>query len=244
MSDSPPPDPAATMARNLADIARVLLGRGSVEQTLERVVGLAIETIEGCDEAGVCAQGAGTPRSSPASPLVLELDDLQTRLNEGPCIDALAGADSVYVHDLEEDRRWPSFAPAASAAGVRSALAYRLSAGNGTLGALQLFARLPSAFNATDRAQGQIFAAHAGMALMVAQGKDAERFRAENLQLALISREIIGQAQGILMERERITSEQAFNLLRHASQRLNMKLRDVAQELVDTGSVPGTAGPA
>jgi len=108
-----------------------------------------------------------------------------------------------------------------------------------TLGALQLYARLPAAFNATDRAQGLIFAAHAGMALGVARAQATERGRTDHLQTALVSREIIGQAQGILMERERITAEQAFDLLRRSSQHLNRRLRDVAQELVDTGTVPG-----
>ncbi len=118
-------------------------------------------------------------------------------------------------------------------------LGYRLFAGSETLGALQLYARLPAAFNATDRAQGLIFAAHAGMALGVARAQATERGRTDHLQTALVSREIIGQAQGILMERERITAEQAFDLLRRSSQHLNRRLRDVAQELVDTGTVPG-----
>ncbi len=77
------------------------------------------------------------------------------------------------------------------------------------------------------------------MALSVAQNQASERGRSSNLQTALLSREIIGQAQGILMERERITADQAFDLLRRSSQHLNLKLRDVAQELVDTGAVPG-----
>ena len=118
-------------------------------------------------------------------------------------------------------------------------LGYRLFAGSETLGALQLYARLPAAFNATDRAQGLIFAAHAGIALGVARAQATERGRTDHLQTALVSREIIGQAQGILMERERITAEQAFDLLRRSSQHLNRRLRDVAQELVDTGTVPG-----
>jgi hypothetical protein len=198
---------------------------------------LAVQSIEGCDQAGLC--GWAQDRSPGADrELVVELDELQTSLGEGPCIDAVAGLDSVHVADLSVDERWPRFGPMAAAAGVRSALAYRLFAGDETFGALQFFAYLPGAFNALDRAQGLIFAAHAGMSLSIARTRVSDAGRAESLQTALVSREIIGQAQGILMERERITADQAFDLLRRSSQRLNLKLRDVAQELVDTGAVP------
>jgi GAF domain-containing protein len=231
----------ADVAKHLADIARVLFSPGTVEETLGRVVTLAVAAIDGCDEASLCKSAAGAVR---ASPLVLELEQLQDSLGEGPCVDTMRGQDSIYVADLMGDATWPSFSPAAVSAGVRSALAYRLFAGGQTLGALQLYASLPGAFNATDRAQGLLFAAHAGMALEVARSQAFEHARAEDLQRAMASREIIGQAQGILMERERITADQAFDLLRQASQHLNVKLRDVAQALVDTGSAPETARPA
>jgi GAF domain-containing protein len=200
---------------------------------------MSVASIDGCDEAGLSELTPGGGTSVPTSPLVADLDQLQRSLGEGPGLEVLAGRDSVYVDDLTESPTWPRFGPAAARAGVRSALAYRLFAGTGTLGALVMYARLPGAFNTTDRAQGLIFAAHASMALSVAQNQESERGRTSHLQTALVSREIIGQAQGILMERERITAEQAFDLLRRSSQHLNLKLRDVAQELVDTGAVPG-----
>jgi len=175
-----------------------------------------------------------------AARLAGQLADIaRLQLGEGPCIDAIGGLDTVDAPDLTEGGRWPRFGPLAVKAGLRSVLGYRLFAGSETLGALQLYARLPAAFNATDHAQGLVFAAHAGMALGVARAQATERGRTDHLQTALVSREIIGQAQGILMERERITAEQAFDLLRRSSQHLNRRLRDVAQELVDTGTVPG-----
>lgn len=233
---------AEELAQQLTDIARVLLGPGSVEETLRLIVALAVDSIEGCDEAGLC-EAEGVPGLTlPTSPVLAELDELQTALQEGPCVEALGGANSVYVGDVTESDRWPQFGPHVAAAGLRSALAYRLFAGTETLGALQLYARLPWAFNATDRAQGLIFAAHAGLALSIARSQEAAQGKVDNLQHALASREIIGQAQGILMERERITAEQAFELLRRASQRLNLKLRAVAQEIVDTGVVPNGNG--
>jgi GAF domain-containing protein len=238
--DTREPDPTvAEVAQHLAEIATILLAPGTVDDTLQQIVLLAAQAIENCDEAGLCEAGSVHGRTRPTSELIGDLDQLQTELHEGPCVDALAGQNSVYVHDLSEGSQWPSFGPKALRAGWRSVLAYRLSTGTETLGALQLYARLPGAFNPTDRAQGLIFAAHAGMALSLAVTQETDRERTDNLQLALASREIIGQAQGILMERERITADQAFDLLRRASQHLNLKLRDVAQSLVDTGLVPG-----
>jgi anti-sigma regulatory factor (Ser/Thr protein kinase) len=106
-------------------------------------------------------------------------------------------------------------------------------------GSLNLYAGLPHAFGAVDRAKGVIFATHASSALGAAEARAEDAAESErHLQEALASRGIIGQAQGILMERERITAEQAFEILRHASQDLNVKLRDVAQRLVDTGEDP------
>jgi GAF domain-containing protein len=230
--------PATELALHLAEIGTVLLTPGSVGATAERVVALSLATLESCDEAVLC----GSPGDGIAtSDLAARLDRMQAQLEEGPCFDTLDGQAALYVPDLSEDARWPSFSPKAAELGVRSALVYTLSVAGKRVGALQLYARLPAAFNANERAQGVIFATYAGTALSLAEAKQADLQRIEHLKQALSSREVIAQAQGILMERERITADQAFELLRKASQHLNVKLRAVAQELVDTGLVPPIA---
>lgn len=232
---------ATELATEWAEVARILLAHGTVPQTLQQIVDLSPASIDGCDEAAIC-DAEGVPVTTQSTSAVLsELAELQTFLGEGPCFDTLAGSDTVYVADLATSERWPEFGPRAAAAGMRSALAYRLFANGDTLGALQLYARFPDAFNATDRAQGLIFATHAGLALGHAQDQETERGKTDNLHHALTSREVIGQAQGIIMERERVTADEAFDLLRRASQRLNVKLRAVAQDIVDTGVLPGPA---
>ena len=105
---------------------------------------------------------------------------------------------------------------------------------------MNLYARIPEAFGATDRAKGTILAALAGAAIGAASQRDEVQSQNMNLKNTLVSRELIGQAQGILMERERVSADQAFDILRRASQHLNEKLRDVAQNLVDTGESPDT----
>jgi GAF domain-containing protein len=177
-------------------------------------------------------------------PKVLDVDTMQYTTGQGPCLDAIAQGESVYADDLLTDSRWPTFGPMAAEAGLRSLLSFCLF-GKKTLGALNLYAPIPRAFGATDRAKGLIFATHAGVALAAAgeiedatQALAVETARLENLHGALASRQVIGRAEGILMQRELITADQAFDLLRRASQHLNTKLREVAQFVVDTGDVP------
>ena len=229
---------AAQLSQQMAAIARVLLSPGTVAESLGRIAGLAVEVVDSCDEAGLCGTQPTARHTVSTSPVVARLEDMQETLGEGPCADALAGADTVYAEDLASgDTCWPAFAPVAAAAGLRSALAYRLFMGDETLGVLHLYSRLPGGFGPVERAQGLLFAAHAGVALALAHQHAADRDRSDNFATALASRETIGQAQGILMERERVTGPQAFDLLRRASQRSNIRLRDLAQRLVETGTL-------
>jgi hypothetical protein len=174
-----------------------------------------------------------------SAPIVVEMDALQHSAGGGPCLDALGGAGIVYAEDLDEDLRWPTFAPQAVAKGIRSVLALPLDF-NGAPAALNLYARYPRAFGVIDRGRGLLLAALGGLAFTTATAHEEEERKATQLHAALATREMIGQAQGILMERERISPDEAFDILRRASQHLNLKLRVVAQSLVDTGERPET----
>jgi len=160
-------------------------------------------------------------------PIVGVIDALQQRTGEGPCLDAIAHGLIFYADDLSRDLRWLHFAPQATKEGIRSVLALPLSSDT-QLGALNLYAHFPAAFGVGDRARATILASLAGLALSVAHSHEDEERREVNLNAALASRETIGEALGILMERERITANQAFDILRRASQHLNIKLREVA----------------
>ncbi len=235
--------PTSELAASFSETARLLFGAGRVIDTLTKIVELAVATIEGCDFAGVILVENGAVVSPIHTDRVVdELDTLQQEHGEGPCLDAMREGLLVYAEDLSDDPRWPRFGPPANSAGIRSVLALPLVSGTGP-GALNLYASFPAAFGAVDRAKGVVLAALAGLAFSTARSHEDEERRAENLMAALGSRELIGQAQGILMERERIASDQAFDILRRASQHLNRKLRDVAQDLVDTGLRPETGPP-
>jgi ANTAR domain/GAF domain len=234
---------STSLTIGLPEVARSLLADGSVDATLDRIVTAAVGTIDGCDSAGVFVVQAGDVTAPAAAGAVAaELDALQRQLNQGPCLDAIAQAGPVYAEDLAEPSPWPDFARAAVESGVRSSLSVHLAAGD-TPGALNCYAAYPRAFGATDRAKAVMLAVLAGLALSAAEARQAEDARVANLEAALVSRNLIGQAQGILMERERITADQAFDILRRASQHLNIKLREVAQRLVETGEGPPRQPP-
>jgi GAF domain-containing protein len=239
----PVADPISELINNFSETARLLFAAGSVTETLAKVVDLAVATIEGCDFAGIfLVENEVVTSPIHTHPIVDEVDDLQTDLGEGPCLDAIGHQVIFYAADLADDARWPRFGRQATGAGIRSVLALPLPAHRG-FGALNLYARYPGAFGVVDRAKAVILASLAGLALSTARSHEDEERRAENLHTALATREVIGQAQGILMERERVSSGQAFDVLRRASQHLNRKLRDVAQDLVDTGERPETESP-
>jgi hypothetical protein len=171
-----------------------------------------------------------TPASVGA--LAAACDTLQEELGTGPCIEALAEADTVRVDDMAVEDRWPDFAKRAARLGIGSLLAVRMATPRDRLAALNLYATVPGAFDRDSELLAAAYATHVGM-LLAAQDKEA------NLRAAIRSRESIGQAMGILMERHRITASQAFDLIVHASQNTNVKLRDIAEELVQTGALPG-----
>ncbi len=233
------------LASSFAAIARTLFVEPTVAGTLQRIVDFAEATVVGCDAASISLL-TGSDIATPvcSNSIALDIDRYQYEFGEGPCLDAITEEPMLYSEDLTTDVRWPRFGPLAVSLGMRSLLSCRLSS-EVTLGSLNLYAKIPRAYGAVDRTTAIIFATHAGIALGAAGTLadasvllNTEIRRSENLELALSTREVIGQAEGILIERERLTPEQAFDVLRRASQNLNLRLRDLAQYVVDTGEVP------
>jgi hypothetical protein len=231
-------------ALTFSETARILFTAGSVIHTLSSIVELAVATVEGCDYAGIfLLEGDIVTTPVHTDPIVAAIDALQHRTGEGPCLDAVAHRLIFYADDLDRDLRWLHFAPLARNAGIRSVLALPLSS-DAQMGALNLYSRYPAAFGVDGRAKAAILVSMASLALSVAHSHEDEERRAANFHTALGSRETIGQAMGILMERERINAEAAFVILRRASQHLHLKLREVARNLIETGEDPDTGGIA
>lgn len=233
---------ADDLEAGFTDFARALFASPSVAATLREIVRLAQDSIEGCDGATVLAldpEGVATTVAA-TDPAVEALDRMQIDAGEGPGIDAATGNVTADVQDLADEDRWPAFCARAVHSEIRSVLALPLSEEGSS--SLNLFARAPAAFDTTDRARGQLFAALALLALEASEQRADELLHSGHLEIAIRTREVIGQAQGILMERERITADQAFAELRRASQHLNVKLAAVAERLVETGELPGRPG--
>lgn len=221
------------LSQTFAEIARSLLGEGTVEATLQRIAELAVETIENCDFAGMTLL-RGRVMSTPASTtdVPTRVDAIQLETGEGPCLDAIREHELFQTDDLLAEDRWPRFARrAVEETQVRSMLCFRLFVEEDTLGALNLYSRRQAAFDEEDRTIGSVFAAHAAVALSTAQHD-------QQMQDALRSRDTIGQAKGILMARQGVTADQAFDMLRRGSQRLNIKLAELARRVTE-GGVPG-----
>ncbi|SNT47413.1 GAF and ANTAR domain-containing protein [Rhodococcoides kyotonense] len=218
----------------LAEAARGFFRPRSVDDTLVEVTRAVTTVIEAADCADVLVVAGRTSFTSHAATndLPLRLDSLQETLQEGPCVDAARRGVLVRCDDFATDPRWPRFGPEAAKIGVHSGLSFQLYTGDDTLGALNVFAAAPHAFDDRDEELGAVFATHAAMALYTAN-------KSEQFESALASRDLIGQAKGMLIERYSIDSVQAFALLVKISQDANVSVATLADRLVALGSESG-----
>jgi GAF domain-containing protein len=215
------------LASVFTTVAHAVEPEADVDRTVQHIVDAVSATVPTAEHVGVSLLESGQIRSvAPSSPLVAELHALQREIGDGPCVDAAFTSNSYRTGDLALDSRWPRFARAAADRGISSLLALRLFTSNNVLGALNLYSSRPQAFDAETEHLVQLFAAHAAVALVGAN-------RQAELRTALSTRDVIGMAKGILMQRHHIDADKAFSLLVEASQHANMKLREVAQWLVD-----------
>ncbi len=202
-----------------------------LQPTLDAIARTAVETIGPARYAGVNLYEAGKfePQAVAGEP-PLTLDVLQQQTGTGPCIDSSRDQITVRVDDMTGERRWPKYAQLALSLGVASMLCVPLYVDDRRLGSVSLYAADQAAFTLADEYVARLFATQAALAL-------AEAHRAEQLRRALANRDAIGQAKGILMERHRITANEAFKLLSEHSQRVNRKVADVARTLAETGTL-------
>ncbi|WP_427175246.1 GAF and ANTAR domain-containing protein [Arthrobacter sp. 92] len=221
------------LATRLGDLARELQHEDDLETVLSGIVEAAVQLIPGAAEASISlVTGRKEIESKVASgDLPRRVDALQSSTGQGPCLDAAYEDRNVRVPDLSTETRWPAFCSGAVELGARSMLAIQLFVEGDRLGALSLFGARPDAFDLESEQIGLLVAAHAAVAF-------ADSQKISQLNEALITRQLIGQAEGILMERYKITAQQAFLVLTRASSSSNTKLRDVAEHLCSSGEVP------
>jgi GAF domain-containing protein len=231
-SASPSHVPVQAVGQRLAQLARELQREQDPQAVMNRIVAAVAELVPGAEDATITRVHDRRHVFSQASAKEwgMQLDRLQDETGEGPCLDALYEAQTVRVGDLATDERWPRLAERAAAAGLRSMLCFQLFVEGDNLGSLDLISTSPDVFDDESEDIGQLFAAHAAIAIA-----DAEQLA--HVRAGLAARDVIGQAKGVLMERYKLTADQAFALLVRASQDSNRKLREVAEELATTGQL-------
>lgn len=221
------------LLEHLAVVATELADVDDVDETLRLIVERGEQLLTGCDGASVTLIGRHGVVHTPAasSRTAYDGDAAQHVTGEGPCLQAIADHRTVTIDDLETDHRWPAFRARALELGVRSMLSIRLFVTDASLGALDLYSREPHAFDRRSHLVGQVFAAHASVALKAALN-DA------GLRIAMQSRDVIGQAKGLVMARHRVTADSAFEIIRRLSQDRNERVRVLAARIAERGGLP------
>jgi transcriptional regulator with GAF, ATPase, and Fis domain len=225
----------ARFAQEMATLARDLLAQTSVDATLERITGSAVELVEGCDAAGILMLHDKKVQTLAATEqLVVDSDRLQEQLGEGPCFDAARTKEGERVFRIpdftREQPRWPDYAPRALRLGVGSMMGFLLYTEDEELGALNIYSRSPGAFTEAGELAGWLLASHAAVSFSSA------RTHAQ-MEQALGTRHMIGEAMGILMGSHDLPEERAFDVLRRYSQEHNVKLREVARMICERGTL-------
>ena len=232
------------LAEAFARIAEHLYDAETTDEVLARIAEAAVATVSGSGAASVTLREAGSYRTTGSTAAAAtEIDQAQYDADEGPCLDAVTTP--MVAAPSYPDERWPRLGTAPPDHGMQSSVSYQLKWSNrdgaeaGT-GSLNIYGLVPDAFDEAAMEIGAVLAAHASLAARAVGERTSLEQLDRHLEEALLSRDVIGQAKGILMERLKTTPDRAFDILKESSQRLNLKLREVARNLAETGDVaPG-----
>jgi transcriptional regulator with GAF, ATPase, and Fis domain len=212
----------------MVDLTAHFATKVDIRQTLADVTATAVQLIQGVDYADVMLIDEGHFQSiAPTDPLVTDVDKAQMRFQQGPCLQAAVADSVIRCTDLRRDERWPEFAAAAVELEIYSIMSFQLYTHRDGAGALNLLGRKPQEFDPNEEAIGAMLATHAAVALIAAN-------KERQWESALATRDVIGQAKGMIMQRFDIDARQAFELLKKLSQDSNTPLRVIAQRLVDS----------
>lgn len=226
-------------AEMLADVARQINAPVDLTSTLEAIVRSATTSLAGIDHVGISMvhRGGRIETMAGTDQLVWDLDALQYELREGPCYESITKVPVLVANELRHDQRWPRYVPRAAKQGVQAQMGIRLFVEGETVGGLNLYSTQVDQIDPDVQHVAELFATHAALELGRAR-------QTEDLNTALSTRKVIGQALGILMERYELNEDRAFQFLVRVSTHSNVKLRDIAQELVDQANNRQPGGSA
>lgn len=225
--------PSDDLLERMGAIGRELSEANGMQETLQRIVDLGDDLLQHGDGVSLMLIGRGAVIETPAysSSVAYENDMAQYATGQGPCLNTIEQQHTTVIDDLETEQRWPDYRARALEVGVRSMISFRLFVTADSMGALNVHSRRSNAFDQRSQLIGQVFAAQASVATKAALIE-------AGLETAVRSRDVIGQAKGIVMARRHLTEEMAFEVLKRLSQHRNQKLTALAEEITRTGDLP------
>ncbi|MGH4015990.1 MAG: GAF and ANTAR domain-containing protein [Pseudonocardiaceae bacterium] len=238
-------DRALDRASAASELQTLLLDTEDITDFLDELARYAADTVAPNLSCGITLERDGNPLTAASSgALALSLDEVQYGHHSGPCLTAMNTGETVIITNLATDDRWGAYRLDGLAHGIVSALSNSLNAGPGVRGALNLYSGQPEVFDADSQQRAESLAAEASRALRLAVRLTDQVQLTRHLEVAMASRSVIDQAIGIIMGQNRCTATAAFEILRRASNHRNIKLRDVASEIVTRigGEPPGPEG--
>jgi GAF domain-containing protein len=232
----------SSMAELHEALARVVLADRDLSDVLTDITRIARRAMPSVEAASITLIRDDKPFTAGYDgQMALDADELQYERGYGPCMDAGRAGQMLLIDDMRSDQRWPDYAQHVVAHGVLSSLSVPLPFQGVTIGALNTYAGQPKVYDDSDIELAQEVAPWVAVAVGNAEAAGRTSDDLTQLRTVMLSRALIEQAKGILMERHKIKEDDAFTILTHASQRSNTKLRDVAAELVRTGALPSPA---
>jgi len=204
-----------------------------VDGALHMAVSLAGAAVGGADGVSVSLRRRGILSTVAATDQTISnMDANQYQTGEGPCVDASITGHWFHAESLDSESRWPAFTPRARALGIRAILSSPLVVNKRPVGALNIYSLTPSAFSVRDQQLAAAFAAQASSLLSDAETNLSDDDLSVRFQGALRAREVIAQAQGVLMEREGISEVDAYGALRRFSLHNGRPLLERAENIV------------
>jgi GAF domain-containing protein len=216
------------------ELSRVVLVDRTLEQVLGDITALAASDIPGAESTSITLiRGERAFTAAHHGEMALAADELQYERGYGPCVDAGRGNVVLRIDDMREETRWPDYVARVVEIGVRSSLSVPLPFQGASIGALNIYSTRPQSFATPESLDAGLQVAEAiAVAVANADAHAQVRDQARNMRTAMDSRAVIEQAKGVLMAQRHVDADQAFDILREASQRYNRKLRDIAEGIV------------
>jgi GAF domain-containing protein len=225
--------PSPRLLAAIREFTTTILNPYDLQELLHRLTDHATQITDGFGAGVMLAGREGLGFAAASSQRVVDIELFQGRVEDGACHAAYLSNRIVVVDDLEHEERWPAYRDRALGLGLRSVVGVPLNACGQTIGVLNVYRPTPGVWSETELEAVEILTAMGAGYVLHANQLRAQHELTDQLQTALESRDTIGQAKGVLMAQHGVEADEAFGMLRSMSQRTNVKLREVARQVVD-----------